>query len=706
MNSIKLPAWANGLGARGASALAAPIFIVVLLAMMILPLPAFVLDVFFSFNIALSVIVLLTALYTVKPLDFMAFPAILLISTMLRLALNVASTRIVLTEGHTGGAAAGKVVEAFGHFLIGGNYTVGIVVFVILTIINFSVVTKGAGRIAEVGARFALDAMPGKQMAIDADLNAGLIGEADARKRRNEVAQEAEFYGAMDGASKYVKGDAVAGIMITLINVIGGLIVGVVQHDLAFGQAAETYTLLAIGDGLVAQIPSLIISIAAGMVVSRVANEDDISSQVTNQLFARPEALYITGGIIFALGLIPGMPNLVFLLLGSALCGGGWMIAKRKREAPAKEAAAAEAAATAGAAGAAAAPSESEEASWQDVMAVDTLGLEVGYRLIPLVDKNQGGELLKRIKGIRKKFAQEVGFLAPPVHIRDNLELKPSAYRITLKGVEVGTGEAMNGQFLAINPGMASGTLPGVPTTDPAFGLPATWIDAGLRDEAQSMGYTVVDAGTVVATHLNHLITLHASELLGRMEVQALLDHLGQSTPKLVEDLVPKVVSLSVLQKVLQNLLVEGVHIRDMRTIIEALSEYAGQTQDPNELTAMVRVALGRAIVQQLFPGTNELSVMTLDNRLERLLMQAMGAGGDGTGIEPGLADTIAQQAANAAAQQEQMGLTPVLLVPAPLRVLLSRFLRRAVPQLKVLSHNEIPETKTIRVTSLVGAGV
>ena len=706
MNSIKLPAWANGLGARGASALAAPLFIVVLLAMMILPLPAFVLDVFFSFNIALSVIVLLTALYTVKPLDFMAFPAILLISTMLRLALNVASTRIVLTEGHTGGAAAGKVVEAFGHFLIGGNYTVGIVVFVILTIINFSVVTKGAGRIAEVGARFALDAMPGKQMAIDADLNAGLIGEADARKRRNEVAQEAEFYGAMDGASKYVKGDAVAGIMITLINVIGGLIVGVVQHDLAFGQAAETYTLLAIGDGLVAQIPSLIISIAAGMVVSRVANEDDISSQVTNQLFARPEALYITGGIIFALGLIPGMPNLVFLLLGSALCGGGWMIAKRKKDAPAKEAAAAEAAATAAAGGGAGgngAPAESEEATWQDVMAVDTLGLEVGYRLIPLVDKNQGGELLKRIKGIRKKFAQEVGFLAPPVHIRDNLELKPSAYRITLKGVEVGTGEAMNGQFLAINPGMASGTLPGLVTVDPAFGLPATWIDGSLRDEAQSMGYTVVDAGTVVATHLNHLITMHASELLGRMEVQSLLDHLGQSTPKLVEDLVPKVVSLSVLQKVLQNLLQEGVHIRDMRTIIESLSEYAGQTQDPNELTAMVRVALGRAIVQQLFPGTNELSVMTLDNRLERLLMQAMGAGGDGTGIEPGLADTIAQQAANAAAQQEQMGLTPVLLVPAPLRVLLSRFLRRAVPQLKVLSHNEVPETKTIRVTSLVG---
>ncbi|WP_273028584.1 flagellar biosynthesis protein FlhA [Massilia timonae] len=700
-NSMKLPAWMSGLGARGGKAAAAPILIIMLLAMMILPLPAFVLDVFFSFNIALSIIVLLTALYTVKPLDFLAFPAILLVSTMLRLALNVASTRIVLTEGHTGSAAAGKVVEAFGHFLIGGNYTVGIVVFIILTIINFSVVTKGAGRIAEVGARFALDAMPGKQMAIDADLNAGLIGEAEARKRRAEVSQEAEFYGAMDGASKYVKGDAVAGIMITMINVVAGLIVGVVMHDLAVGEATKIYTLLAIGDGLVAQIPSLIISIAAGMVVSRVANDEDVSSQLTNQLMAKPETMYITAAIIGGLGMIPGMPNLVFLLLAGSLAGAGYLIAKRQKTAPAREEAAAAAAADATAAKQA--PAESEEATWQDVMPVDTLGLEVGYRLIPLVDKNQGGELLKRIKGIRKKFAQEVGFLAPPVHIRDNLELKPSAYRITLKGVEVGSGEALNGQFLAINPGMASGTLPGLVTTDPAFGLPATWIEAGLRDEAQSMGYTVVDAGTVVATHLNHLITMHASELLGRMEVQALLDHLGKETPKLVEDLVPKVVSLSTLQKVLQNLLVEGVHIRDMRSIIEALSEHANMTQDPSELTAVVRVALGRAIVQQLFPGENELSVMTLDNRLERLLMQAMGAGGDGTGIEPGLADTIAQQAANSANQQEQMGHTPVLLVPAPLRVLLSRFLRRAVPQLKVLSHAEVPETKTIRVTSLVG---
>ena len=701
MNSLRMPGWVGAIGAKG-NALAAPILIILLLAMMILPLPAFVLDLFFSFNIALSVIILLTALYTVKPLDFMAFPAILLMSTMLRLALNVASTRIVLTEGHTGGAAAGKVIEAFGHFLIGGNYTVGIVVFVILTIINFTVVTKGAGRIAEVGARFALDAMPGKQMAIDADLNAGMINEPEARKRRTEVSQEAEFYGAMDGASKYVKGDAVAGIMVTLINVIGGLIVGVVQHDMAIGEAAKTYTLLAIGDGLVAQIPSLIISIAAGMVVSRVANEQDIGGQMIGQLFAKPEVLYITGAIIAGMGLIPGMPNLVFLLLGAVLGGSGYLLAKRARTAPEREAQAQADDAASGAERTGA--TETEEATWQDIMPVDTLGLEVGYRLIPLVDKGQGGELLKRIKGIRKKFAQEVGFLAPPVHIRDNLELKPSAYRITLKGVEVGTGEAINGQFLAINPGMASGTLPGQATTDPAFGLPAVWIEASMRDEAQNLGYTVVDAGTVVATHLNHLITTHASELLGRMEVQALLDHLGKETPKLVEDLVPKVISLATLQKVLQNLLIEGVHIRDMRTIIETVSEHAG-VQDPSDLTALVRIALGRAIVQQLFPGTNELSVMTLDNRLERLLMQALGAGGDGTGIEPGLADTIAQQAHNAAQQQEAMGHTPVLLVPGPLRVLLARFLRRALPQLKVLSHSEIPETKTIRVTSLVGAG-
>ncbi|MBB5392900.1 flagellar biosynthesis protein FlhA [Herbaspirillum sp. SJZ130] len=692
LNTMKLPAWVP---VKSSRAMAAPILIVMMLAMMVLPLPAFMLDLLFSFNISLSVIVLMTALYTVKPLDFIAFPAVLLVSTMLRLSLNVASTRVVLTEGHTGPDAAGKVIEAFGHFLIGGNYTVGIVVFVILTIINFMVVTKGAGRIAEVGARFTLDAMPGKQMAIDADLNAGLIGEPEARARRKEVAQESEFYGAMDGASKYVRGDAVAGIIVTVVNIVGGLVVGMVQHDLAFDTALKNYTLLAIGDGLVAQIPSLIISTAAGVVVSRVANDQDVGGQLINQLFAKPEVLYITAVIIGGMGLIPGMPHFAFIVLAAAMAGSAYVIGNRKELA--KTAAAQPESVTA------APTQETEEATWQDVMPVDTLGLEVGYRLIPLVDKAQGGELLKRIKGIRKKFAQEVGFLSPPIHIRDNLELKPSAYRITLKGVEVGKGEAHAGQYLAINPGMVTGPLPGMMTSDPAFGLPAVWIDNSLREQASTMGYTVVDAGTVVATHLNHLITTHAAELLGRQEVQSLLDHLAKEAPKLVEDLVPKMLPLGTLQKVLQNLLLEGVHIRDMRTVIETLAEHAARIQEPNELTAIVRIALGRAIVQQIFPGDSELSVMTLDVKLERLLLQALQAGGDSGGIEPGLADSLVAQTEQAAQRQEQLGLTPVLLVPAPLRALLSRFLRRAMPQLRVLSHSEIPDSKTIKVTSLVG---
>jgi flagellar biosynthesis protein FlhA len=691
MKGLPLPAWISGPNSR---ALAAPLLIIMMLAMMVLPLPAFVLDMFFSFNIALSVMVLLTALYTIKPLDFMVFPAVLLITTMLRLSLNVASTRVVLTEGHQGPDAAGKVIEAFGHFLIGGNFAVGLVVFVILTIINFTVVTKGAGRIAEVGARFALDAMPGKQMAIDADLNAGLIGEQDARHRRTEVAQEAEFYGAMDGASKYVRGDAVAGIVITVINVVGGLIVGMVQHDMQFGDAIKNYTLLAIGDGLVAQIPSLIISVAAGAVVSRVASEQDIGDQMMGQLFAKPQVLAVTAAIIGGMGIIPGMPHFAFLLLAGALGGGAWMLTQKQAR-PGTPAAAP--------AAALAAP-ENEEAGWQDLVPVDALGLEVGYRLIPLVDQGQGGELLRRIKGIRKKFAQEVGFLPPPVHIRDNLELRPTGYRITLKGVEVGAGESLAGQFLAINPGMVSGVLPGPATSDPAFGLPATWIDAGLREQAQGMGYTVVDAGTVVATHLNHLISSHAAELLGRGETQQLLDHLAKEAPRLAEDLVPKLLPLGVLQKVLQNLLGEGVHIRDMRTILETAAEHAPRTQDANELTALVRVALGRAIVQQISPAAAELSVMALDSRLERLLLQALQSGGpEGAGIEPGLADTLAAQAEQAARAQEQMGLTPVLLVPGALRPLLARFLRRTLPQLKVLSHAELPDSKTIKVTNLVG---
>ncbi|ACT48174.1 flagellar biosynthesis protein FlhA [Methylotenera mobilis] len=690
MNPINLPAWMTNLGSRS---VAAPLIIVLLLSMMILPLPAIALDVLFSFNIALSIMVLLIGLQTKKALDFIAFPTVLLVTTMLRLSLNVASTRVVLTEGHTGPDAAGKVIEAFGHFLIGGNYTVGIVVFVILTIINFTVVTKGAGRIAEVGARFTLDAMPGKQMAIDADLNAGLIGEDEARKRRAEISQESEFYGAMDGASKYVRGDAVAGILVTIINIVGGLFVGMIQHGLAFDDAVKIYTLLAIGDGLVAQIPSLVISVAAGVVVSRVANNEDIGGQLTTQLFSNPRVIYVTAAIVGGMGVIPGMPNVAFLTLAALLAGIAYLVDERQKitdaepqieEVPP-------------------APLEVEEASWDDVTPVDTVGLEVGYRLIPLVDKLQGGDLLKRIKGLRKKFANEIGFLAPTVHIRDNLELKPSGYRITLKGVEIATGESNYGQYLAIDPGMVTGPLAGQITTDPAFGLPAVWIDAGLRDEAQSMGYTVVDAGTVIATHINHIISMHAAELLGRQEVQQLLDHISKESPKLIEDLVPKLMPLSVVQKVLQNLLTEGVHIRDMRTIIETLSEHASQTQDTNDLTALVRVQLGRAIVQQLFPTGNEVTVMSLDNNLERLLLQAMQNNTGGSAMEPGMAETLSRQAEEAARQQEQMGLTPVLLVSAPLRAALAKFLRRAVPNLRVLSHEELPDSKTIRVTSLIG---
>jgi flagellar biosynthesis protein FlhA len=690
--ALKLPGLPRQLDVKS---LAGPIFIVLVLAMLVLPLPPFALDILFTFNIALSIMVLLVSINTRKALDFIAFPTVLLVSTLLRLSLNVASTRVVLMEGHTGPGAAGKVIESFGHFLVGGNYAVGIVVFVILVIINFVVITKGAGRIAEVSARFTLDAMPGKQMAIDADLNAGLIGEDEARRRRAEVGQEADFFGSMDGASKFVRGDAIAGILILAINVIGGLVIGVLQHDLEVAAAAKNYTLLAIGDGLVAQIPALVISIAAGMIVSRVSSgDDDVGTQVFSNVFSRPQVLFITAGILGLLGMTPGMPNLPFLVIATLLAA----LAYRKLKAQALgEAPAPVASAQA---------VEIQDASWSDVAPVDTLGLEVGYRLIPLVDAKGDGELIRRIKGIRKKFAREVGFLPPAVHIRDNLEIGPNAYRITLKGVEIGAGEVKAGQFLAINPGGVSAALPGTATSDPAFGLPAVWIDDALREQAQAMGYTVVDAGTVIATHLNHLVTMHAAELLGRQEVQQLLDHLASESPKLVEDLVPKLISLSVLQKVLQNLLAEGVHIRDMRTIIECLTENAARVQDPHELTALVRIALGRAIVQQIFGNTSELAVIALDTKLERLLMQTLQSGQDAGAIEPGLADALLSQAVSAAQRQEALGHPPVLLVPAILRPLLARFLRRTVPQLKVLSHAEIPEGKTIKVTSIVGGTV
>ncbi len=682
----------NFFGRINVTQLAAPILIIMILAMMVLPLPAFVLDVLFTFNIALSVLVLLVAINTQKTLDFSVFPTVLLVTTLLRLSLNVASTRIVMLDGHNGPDAAGKVIEAFGHFLVGGNFAVGIVVFLILVVINFVVITKGAGRVAEVSARFTLDAMPGKQMAIDADLNAGLIGEEDARRRRSEIAREAEFYGSMDGASKFVRGDAVAGIVIMLINVVGGLIVGILQHNMDIAAAGKNYTLLTIGDGLVAQIPSLIISIAAGMVVTRVSDERNVGQQFIAQMFNNWRAIGITAGIIGMLGLVPGMPNLVFLLLAGGL---GWAAWKMKLREEAVVATPVPVAPTP--------VQESQEASWNDVAPLDVLGLEVGYRLIPLVDKSQDGELLRRIRGIRKKFAQEVGFLVAPVHIRDNLELRPNAYRILLKGVEVGAGEAYPGQYMAINPGRVAGTISGTVTKDPAFGLPAVWIEAQLRDQAQAYGYTVVDASTVVATHLNHLILTHAAELLGRQEVQQLLEYLAKESPKLVEDLVPKSLPLGALQKVLQNLLEEGVHIRDTRTIIETVADHAARTQNPDDLTTQVRVALGRAIVQQLFPGNAEVQVMSLDPSLERLLVQAVSGNSENASFEPGLADTLVRETAVAAQRQEEMGMVPVLLVPASLRVLLSRFLRRSITQLKVLAHNEVPENRIIKVTSIIG---
>ncbi|HGH5978335.1 TPA: flagellar biosynthesis protein FlhA [Kluyvera georgiana] len=670
--------------------LAGPVLILLILSMMVLPLPAFVLDLLFTFNIALSIMVLLVAMFTQRTLEFAAFPTILLFTTLLRLALNVASTRIILMEGHTGGAAAGKVVEAFGHFLVGGNFAIGIVVFIILVIINFMVITKGAGRIAEVGARFVLDGMPGKQMAIDADLNAGIIGEDEAKKRRAEVTQEADFYGSMDGASKFVRGDAIAGILIMVINVIGGLLVGVLQHGLDLGKAAESYTLLTIGDGLVAQIPALVISTAAGVIVTRVSTEQDVGEQMVGQLFSNPRVMLLSAGVLGLLGLVPGMPNLVFLLFTAALLGLAWWIRGREMKAPEQPQPV----------NVPESSSQAVEATWSDVQLEDTLGMEVGYRLIPMVDFQQDGELLGRIRSIRKKFAQEMGFLPPVVHIRDNMDLSPALYRILLKGVEIGSGEAYPGRWLAINPGTAAGSLPGEVTTDPAFGLEAIWIESALKEQAQIQGFTVVEASTVVATHLNHLISLHASELFGRQEAQQLLDRVTQEMPKLTEDLVPGVVTLTTLHKVLQNLLDEKVPIRDMRTILETLAEHAPIQTDPGELTSVVRVALGRAITQRWFPGNDEVQVIGLDTPLERLLLQALQGGG---GLEPGLADRLLAQTQEALARQEMLGAPPVLLVNHALRPLLSRFLRRSLPQLVVLSNMELSDNRNIRMTATIG---
>lgn len=670
----------------------APILVVVILAMMMMPLPTFVLDLLFTFNIAVSLLVLMVVVYTTRAVEFSAFPTVILLTTLLRLSLNVASTRAVLLYGHEGGDAAGKVIESFGNFLVGGNYAVGLVVFIILVIINFVVITKGAGRIAEVAARFTLDAMPGKQLAIDADLNAGLIGEAEARKRRQDISNEADFYGAMDGASKFVRGDAVAGIIIMLVNIIGGLAIGIFMHGLDVADAARNYTLLTVGDGLVAQVPALILSTAAGILVTRVATDQDMNQELLSQFGANPKTYYIVAVVMGVLGLVPGMPHVAFLLIAAAAAGAGYLIELRGRveEAPAPKVEPAK--------------TEPTEVSWSDVGAVDALGLEVGYRLIPLVDRAQDGELLRRIRGIRKKVAAEMGFLVPAVHIRDNLELRPNAYRITLKGVEAALGEVFPGMFMAINPGRAIGQLNGTPTQDPAFGLPAVWIDAGQREHAQSNGFTVVDASTVVATHLSSVIQTHAADLLGRAEVQALLDHVGKDNGKLVEDLVPKLLPLATVQRVLQNLLTEGVHIRDMRSILESLAEHGARTQDADELTSAVRVALARAIVQGIYPAEREIEVMTLDAPVEQMLTQAAGTrGAEGPGLEPGLAERILKQASGFAASREQMGQPAVLMVPPLLRAMLARFFRRAAPQLKVLSQSEMPDSRVVKVIGVLG---
>ncbi len=672
-----------------AQGLAAPMLVVLVLAMMVLPLAPWVLDTFFTLNIAIALVVMMVAAYMRAPLDFSVFPTVLLLTTLLRLSLNVASTRVVLMEGHTGPGAAGAVIEAFGHFLIGGNFAVGFIVFAILVVINFVVITKGSERIAEVSARFTLDAMPGKQMAIDADLGAGLIDEKEAKRRRAEVGEEAEFFGSMDGASKFVRGDAIAGILILFINIIGGLIIGMVQHGLSAGEAADSYILLAVGDALVAQIPGLLISVAAAMVVSRVGKEQDLGAQMVEQMFMSSRVMGITAGVLFLLGVIPGMPHLVFLAFAAAIGGLAWWRLQEERKPKAPEQPAA--------------PPSDGEATWDDLQPVDLLGLELGYRLIAMVDKNRQGDLLTRIKGVRKKFAQEVGFLPPAVHVRDNLELRPSGYRITLRGVVVGEGEVFPGMFLAIDPGGVGTPLIGTPTKDPAFGLPAHWIDEKQKENAQMAGFTVVDSETVLATHLSHLMQVQAAKLLSRTETQDLVEHVTRLAPKLIEEVVPKMVPVATFQKVLQLLLEESVHVRDIRTIIESLAEHAGSTSDPVELARRVRTALSPAIVQQIYGGSvKELEVIAIEPGLERLLMQALTGNGAGA-LDPGVAETLSKSAAEIANRQEERGVPACLLVPDAIRTAMARLLRRAAPRLQVLAHSEIPETHLIRIGPILG---
>ncbi len=677
-------------------ALGTPVLLLSLLAMMTLPIPTFLLDILFTFNISLALVVVLAAVYARRPLDFAVFPTILLVATLMRLALNVASTRVVLINGHTGPGAAGDVIESFGSVVIGGNYAVGLVVFAILVIINFVVVTKGAGRISEVSARFTLDAMPGKQMAIDADLNAGLLSQEEARHRRLEVGQEADFYGAMDGASKFVRGDAVAGLLILFINIIGGVAVGIGQHGLDFSTAMQYYALLTIGDGLVAQVPALLLSTSAAIMVTRQNTSHNMGEMLVTQLIMNPQVLLVTGGVLFVMGIIPGMPHIPFLFLSTLCIGGSYLIGKKQEEASQQELAIAEQA-----------PVEEtmvKELSWDDVPPVDQVGLEVGYRLIPMVDPAQDGKLMGRIKGVRKKVSQELGFLISSVHIRDNLDLSPNAYRIEIQGATVGDAEVFPDKELAINPGQVFGKLEGIEAKDPAFGLDAVWIESSQRDNAQALGYTVVDSSTVIATHLSHLLQSHAAELFGHEEAEQMLKALSKTAPKLAETLVPDVVSLGTLVKVLQNLLVEQVPIRDLRTIAETLAEYASRSQDPAILTAAVRVSLSRLIVQNINGLQDEIPVVTLAPELEQILQQSITSSAEeGVGIEPGLADRIQTSLKQVVAQQEAAGQSAILLVAPSLRPSLAKFARFGIKGLHVLSYQEIPDNKQIKVIANVG---
>ncbi|SFB48334.1 flagellar biosynthesis protein FlhA [Pseudomonas sp. NFIX10] len=685
--------------------LGVPLLLLVMLAMMMLPVPPFLLDVFFTFNIALSIVVLLVCVYALRPLDFAVFPTILLVATLLRLALNVASTRVVMLHGQDGHAAAGKVIQAFGEVVIGGNYVVGIVVFAILMIINFVVVTKGAGRISEVSARFTLDAMPGKQMAIDADLNAGLIDQSQAKLRRLEVAQEAEFYGSMDGASKFVRGDAIAGLLILFINLIGGMAVGIFQHNMSFGDAGRVYALLTIGDGLVAQLPSLLLSTAAAIMVTRASGSEDMGKQIGRQMFASPKALAVAAGLMAVMGLVPGMPHISFLSMAAMAAGGAYLFWKKQNAQ--KVQALQEVKRQQELLPSPARAMETKELGWDDVTPIDMIGLEVGYRLIPLVDRNQGGQLLARIKGVRKKLSQDLGFLMPTVHIRDNLDLAPSAYRLTLMGVILAEAEIYPDRELAINPGQVYGSLNGITAKDPAFGLEAVWIEISQRAQAQSLGYTVVDASTVVATHLNQILYKHSSELIGHEEVQQLLQVLAKGSPKLAEELVPGVVSLSQLLKVLQALLAEQVPVRDIRSIAEAIANNASKSQDTAALVAAVRVGVSRAIVQSIVGTESELPVITLEPRLEQILLNSLQKAGQGSEegvlLEPSMAEKLQRSLIEAAQRQEMQGQPVILLVAGPIRAMLSRFGRLAVPGLHVLAYQEIPDNKQVTIVATVG---